>query len=251
MKKEFSAGKLIKVDKKNILNFINKNEDNRNIFIYMYVLGRMFNDISFLIREYKLLLDEYREPLQNEMGTNHFGIFHGIFLQLNIRLIGILNEISLFLKNNDTKKVSKIVRDNYINNALLKDIDDNYIRISIKNFLKDGTFLDEESEENFARIRNNIGFHYLNSGGSYKHFSRKIKKVLENEKVDFLFFNELGGENINSYNRIFYSDLVDTFYLDDYLEKTKEPYRLLNKIIQPIAYILDILNKKILENVNR
>lgn len=239
-KKEFETKKLIKVNSNKFIYFGNKEKGNEDIITYMYILGKIWNDMSLLMWEYKKL-SEYREPKNpDEYGTPHFGVYHGIKNQFDIRLISFLNEINIFFKKAETINISNKIRGKYITNRFLKMTSlDNLKKISIKNFLEKGDILPSNIEGNFANIRSNIGFHYHSN---YNIFN-KIKDSFKS--VDDVYYNKLTGPNNIDNNRIYYSDLIDFYYAKPLLEDVNLNDVLL-RIQVPIGFVLEILNKEIL-----
>lgn len=171
MKKEF-GGNLEWIDPNKI---IKEDEDNK-VGSFFVGLGVIFNDLKDLILFEQLIADNYRQPEIKER-SSHSGSFGGLLVHINRLFVGIINEFFIFLKENEDilstaefknicKKLPREERENW--NGMVEAANGRLPKVS--GFLK-----------TLLLIRNNIGYHYYQSG---KILSKGFVSRFSNEQQD-------------------------------------------------------------------
>ncbi len=224
-----------------------KNKDENSLTNFFLVLGIIHNDFKGILLFQKLLADTYRTPIIDERSV-HSGEYNGLHIQLTRLLIGGVHEFFEFLKENEgilsTTEFNEILENvNSTTKSAWKDIVD----ITFEKPAKESEFT-----YNIMLIRNNVSFHYNQSG-------KEIGKAFRN-----IFFNrEKIGFNEKAYyciedgilnTRFFFADAAAEEYIRTKSEEKKlesmsgyspEMLNIVGKINLAISKLLGVYLKKL------
>ena len=213
---------------------------------FFLVLAVVFNDLKGLNLFSKLINDTYKKEEPGEVSV-HVGELGGIFTQINKLFIGNIREFFEFLKENE-----KILLTTEFKDVLSKTNKD------IQNRWKDiiNIALNRSSEiSDFTKylilIRNNVAFHYNQSGKELKRsfcsYFYKKEKMGRNK----LAYYSMGESMENT--RFFYADAAVQEYVG--LTKNNETGELdlkykkeISKIITDMNFTISRLLKAYLKN---
>jgi len=236
MKKKFKEfeGKLNYIKPEHLVTQ-NSNNETEKIFL---ILAEVFNDLKGFILFEKMLIENYRQP-DNKETSSHAGNYFGILFQIKKLIVSTINEFFVFLKkNNDIFEenefkeiLEKIPQKNQVfwKNMILAS---NGESITTTGFLKI-----------FLQIRNNIGFHYYQSGKNLKrgycsYFFGKTK----HKRSARAFYSP--GETIYD-TRFYFSDAAIAEYFQIVAGKKEkensinnEEFKKLEKIINETVVVI-------------
>ena len=175
---------------------------------FFLVLAAIFNDLKGLVLFDKLVVDHYRLPGVTEVSV-HSGSYGGVRIQMYKLLVATINEIFEFLK------VSKSVLDTgefaLILNALPRPRREQWN--AIVDIAFDRTPAASDFTKTLIQARNNVAFHYYQSGKNLrkgfigKFFKKEKNNINKNEDAYYAV-----GENMGK-TRFFYADAA----LEEYL----------------------------------
>jgi len=186
---------------------IKENEDDE-VSNFFLVLAVIYNDLKGIILFEKLISDTYEEPLSTDNPSMHIGEYGGLFTQTRKIFIGCLREFFDFLKSN--KEILSTPEFQNILNKTNKDIKNrwnNIISIAFDNESKNNS----DFTKYLIKVRNNVSFHYNQSGGelkkSFRSYFYKKEKIKYNELAYYAI-----GENMET-TRFFYADAIVQEYM--------------------------------------
>ncbi|MBP6949082.1 MAG: hypothetical protein KBC41_03935 [Candidatus Pacebacteria bacterium] len=224
--------------------FIDKNKKSDDYENFFLVLGVVFNDLKGLMMFDMLIKESYRKPEEGEV-SSHTGEYGGARIQINKFLIGVINEFLEFLKSNEgTMKTLEF-------QLLLKNLSPEHrkrwtdlVDVAMKKNTSDSEIL-----KTLVNIRNNVAFHYYQSG---KVLRKGFIDVFNNQKDDKPQYKKpyfSVGETMES-TRFYYSDASVEAYTRSVL--TKEQVESISNIVDDMnstitalmtAYITSLKNK--------
>lgn len=153
-----------------------KEGENNEVGGFFVVLGTIFNDLKDIILFENLVIEKYRKPKADEC-SDHSGNYNGIMIHLNKLIASIINEFFVLLKENknvlDTTEFKDILSripksEQETWNGMVAAANDQLLELS--DFVK-----------SLIRIRNNLAFHYYQSG---KMLSKGFVSKFSNEYID-------------------------------------------------------------------
>ncbi len=216
---------------------------------FFLVLAVIYNDLKGLALFEKLVIDTYRQVEPGEISV-HAGEIGGVFTQIGKLFISNMREFFDFLKENEDilsgtefKEILLKINNKDIQNRL-KDIIDVAFNKSPKN---------SDFTKHLILIRNNIAFHYDQSGKelekSFCNFFHKKRKIGVN---DLAYYSV--GETMED-TRFFYADAAVQEYMRstrndrDKLEELDIKYkREITQILRDMNFVISRLLKAYLKN---
>lgn len=181
---------------------------------FFLVLGVVYNDLNGLILFEKLIIDTYRKEQPEEVSVQ-VGNLGGIFTQINKLIVSNIREFFDFLKENE-----KVLLSIEFKEVLLKTNKDIQNRWEgITDFAFGRSLNSSEFTKYLILIRNNVAFHYNQSG-------KELKKSFCNYfyKKEKFGTNNLAGYSIGEKiedTRFFYADAAVQEYMG--LTKNDKP----------------------------
>ena len=168
---------------------------------FFLVLGSIFNDLKGFILFEKLVQENYEKPEPKDI-TAHAGEYGGILIQVHKLIASTIHEFFRFLNENKDIVDSKEFKE------LLSRLSTQYrerwneiIAVAFNKIPESNNFT-----ETLVKIRNNVGFHYYQSGKNLrKGFIRKFfskEKSSDNKNEEAYYAT---GENMGS-TRFYYCD---------------------------------------------
>jgi hypothetical protein len=214
-----------------------KDDKIENFFI---TLGLVFNDLKGLILFEKLVIDNFEKP-QEDKATSHLGNYGGVMAQIHRLFASAIHEFFEFLNENE-EILSKNEFKEIMNKLPVEDksLWEGLFAAAAGNLYKLTDFL-----KTLLRIRNNLGFHYYDSGknlrrGYVSFFNRK-----KNCKNEFAYYSI--GETVEV-TRFFFSDAAadEAVQLVAGKEEKGEANDPLEQYRNQLTYTINVLNLAII-----
>lgn len=203
---------------------------------FFITLGLVFNDLKGLSLFEKLLVDNFEKPRRNET-TSHAGNYGGVLAQIHRLFASVIHEFFEFLNEN-----KEILINNEFNEIL------NKLPIEDKNLWK-GLFAAAAGDlskltdflKALLRIRNNLGFHYYDSGKNLRRGYKSFFNRKKNSKNEFAYYSI--GETVEA-TRFFFSDAAadETVQLVAGKEEKEEENNSLEQYRSQLTYTINVLN---------
>ena len=207
---------------------------------FFITLGLFFNDLKGLILFENLLVDNFEKPSEEE-ATSHAGNYGGVLAQIHRLFASAIHEFFEFLNKN--KEILLMDEFKEILNKLPKEdksLWEGLFAAATGDLSKLTDFL-----KALLRIRNNLGFHYYDSG---KNLRRGYKSFFSRERTNknqFAYYSI--GETVEA-TRFFFSDAAadEATQLVAGKEEKSEVNESLKQYRTQLAYTIDVLNLAII-----
>lgn len=244
LEKQKFEGELRHIDPHRLISE-DKNDKVANFFL---VLAVVYNDMKGLAFLEKLVFDTYEQPLPID-ASFHTGTYGGITTQTRKIFISNLQEFFKFLEEN--KNILETTEFKDVLKRTNKDIENrwnNIVDIALGNNTSKDAF---EFTNYLIKIRNNVAFHYYQSGkelrSAFRNYFYKKEKIEQNKLAYYSI-----GENIET-TRFFYADAAVFEYLrsttNDSAEGFDYKYKAeISEILNNICWTILRLLKAYLKN---
>ncbi len=178
-----------------------KKGENDKLADFFLVLGSIFNDLKGFILFEKLVTENYQKPEPKEI-TAHAGEYGGVLIQIHKMIASTIHEFFRFLNENEDILKSKDFKELLTRlSTHYRERWDEIIAVAFNKIPEASAFT-----ETLVKIRNNVGFHYYQSGKNLrkgfinKFFNKEKSSDNKNESAYYTI-----GENMGS-TRFFYCD---------------------------------------------
>lgn len=236
MKEKFK-GDLKYIDSKLLVKEDKKEDKVEDFFI---TLGIFFNDLKGYILFIKLLEDRYEKPEKDEV-TVHAGNFGGVMAQIHKLVASTIYEFFQFLKENQ-----ELLSDSEFNEILGKlskpdkDLWDGLFAAARNDLADLSDFF-----QTLLMIRNNLGFHYYQSGKTLRRGYKSFFNRRRNGKNDFAYYSI--GKTVEA-TRFFFSDAAadEAAQLVAGKEEEGEENDFLKKYREQLLHTINVLNLAII-----
>lgn len=173
---------------------------------FFLVLAVVYNDLKGIILLQELFVSTYRKPDIKEISI-HSGEYGGLHIQLTRLLIGIVYEFFEFLKENEDILSTAEFNDALnATNSSIRDGWNDIVNVALNKSAEKSGFT-----HNLELIRNNISFHYNQSGKELRQAFCNIFFKRDKIGVNNAAYYSV-GEDMNE-TRFFYADAATEEYM--------------------------------------
>ena len=185
---------------------INKDKDD-SLANFFLVLSLIYNDLKDIIFFHKMLQDQYVIP-SSDKATFHNGEYSGVVIHVNKLLASHMHEFFIFLKKNeetlDSPEFISVL--NSMDNKSVTGAWNEIVNIAMEREVMNNRFTND-----LVQIRNNVAFHYSQSGKelvkAFRSYFFNSEKMAGNDQAYYAL-----GQNMAS-SRFFYADATVQEYV--------------------------------------